>query len=100
MGKFTDLADLLEKAATALREADAKLISVPSTQETSVFKINFSVRVRKGLNRLNVTTVEQLCRLSALDFEDVKNFGPVALQEVRDKLKKYGLGLKGEAPLT
>ena len=56
----------------------------------------FSVRTRKALRRLNVQTVMDLTALSERDLLDVRNFGQVGLEEIRDALRAVKLDLRPE----
>jgi DNA-directed RNA polymerase subunit alpha len=56
--------------------------------------IDFSIRCRKCFQRLAVTTLGDLAAMSELDLMNSKNFGQTSLNEVKQKLKRYGLSLK------
>jgi DNA-directed RNA polymerase alpha subunit len=56
----------------------------------------FSVRTRRCLLRLNIETLGDLAQRSAADLLEAKNFGMSSLDEVREKLGKYSLRLRGE----
>jgi DNA-directed RNA polymerase subunit alpha len=58
--------------------------------------LNLSVRARKCMTRLGLTTVGELVRKSADDMLECKNFGVTSLTEVREKLQQVGLRLRGE----
>lgn len=58
--------------------------------------LNLSVRARKCMTRLGLTTVGELVRKSADDMLECKNFGVTSLTEVREKLMQAGLRLRGE----
>ena len=58
--------------------------------------LNLSVRARKCMTRLGLTTVGELVRKSADDMLECKNFGVTSLTEVREKLQQAGLRLRGE----
>jgi len=58
--------------------------------------LNLSVRARKCMTRLGLTTVGELVRKSADDMLECKNFGVTSLTEVREKLHQAGLRLRGE----
>lgn len=62
----------------------------------SVGELNLSVRARKCMNRLNINSLGDLCRHSADDLLEAKNFGMTSLNEVREKLRQYGLSLRGD----
>jgi DNA-directed RNA polymerase subunit alpha len=61
-----------------------------------VADLNLSVRARKCMNRLNITTVGDLMGRTADELLEAKNFGMTSLNEVRDKLSQMGLKLRGD----
>jgi DNA-directed RNA polymerase subunit alpha len=58
--------------------------------------LNLSVRARKCMVRLGMTTIGELVRKTGDDLLECKNFGVTSLNEVRDKLTQLGLKLRGE----
>lgn len=94
MSRYLALADLLEEAAKALREADNALKNISRKQGLPLSE--FNTRIRKSLYRLGITTLDQLCSTTAIELLETKNFGERCLQEVREKLNKHGLCLRGE----
>lgn len=61
-----------------------------------VSDLNLSVRARKCMNRLNLTTLGDLCQRTADELLEAKNFGQTSLTEVREKLRQYNLKLRGD----
>jgi DNA-directed RNA polymerase subunit alpha len=61
-----------------------------------VSDLNLSVRARKCMNRLNLTTLGDLCQRTADELLEAKNFGMTSLTEVREKLAQYNLKLRGD----
>ena len=61
---------------------------------TPVEQIEFSVRARKALESLRVTTLGQLVTKTEADLLACKNFGQTSLNEVRQRLSEYGLRLR------
>ncbi|TWT99190.1 DNA-directed RNA polymerase subunit alpha [Botrimarina colliarenosi] len=59
--------------------------------------LSLSVRARKCMVRLGLTTVGELVRRTPDDLLECKNFGVTSLNEVREKLTAQGLKLRGEA---
>ena len=55
-----------------------------------------SVRARKCMVRLGISTVGELLRRTGDELLECKNFGVTSLNEVRDKLTIHGLKLRGE----
>ncbi|MEM9351666.1 MAG: DNA-directed RNA polymerase subunit alpha C-terminal domain-containing protein [Planctomycetota bacterium] len=58
--------------------------------------LNLSVRARKCMVRLGLTTVGDLVRRTGDDLLECKNFGVTSLNEVREKLTVHNLKLRGD----
>ena len=58
--------------------------------------LNLSVRARKCMVRLGLTTVGELLRRTGDDLLECKNFGVTSLNEVREKLTEAELKLRGD----
>jgi DNA-directed RNA polymerase subunit alpha len=58
--------------------------------------LNLSVRARKCMVRLGLSTIGELLRKTGDDLLECKNFGVTSLNEVRDKLAQMGLKLRGD----
>lgn len=58
--------------------------------------LNLSVRARKCMNRLGMSSIGELMRKSGDDLLECKNFGVTSLNEIREKLTQAGLKLRGE----
>ena len=86
-------ADVLREIDCALRGA-TRVSSV--TLDTPVGDLEFSVRCRHVFSRFDIRTVGQLCDRSAAELMDYPNFGRTCLREVRERLGKLGLALRGE----
>ncbi|MBM4068498.1 MAG: tetratricopeptide repeat protein [Planctomycetes bacterium] len=72
-----------------------------SDQEQAVLNkpvadLNLSVRARKCMNRLGINTLGELIQRTADELLESKNFGMTSLNEVRDKLRQFGLSLRGD----
>jgi DNA-directed RNA polymerase subunit alpha len=61
-----------------------------------VSELNLSVRARKCMNRLGINSLGELVQRSADELLESKNFGMTSLNEVREKLRQYGLTLRGD----
>jgi DNA-directed RNA polymerase subunit alpha len=59
-----------------------------------VSELELSVRSRKCMQRMSVTTVGDLCDHSEEELLDCKNFGQTSLNEIKQKLANLGLKLK------
>ncbi|MBI1337988.1 MAG: tetratricopeptide repeat protein [Phycisphaera sp.] len=60
----------------------------------SVNDLNLSVRARKALALLGITSVGDLCMRTEAELMGVKNFGMTSLLEIKEKLADLGLGLR------
>ncbi|BBO34974.1 DNA-directed RNA polymerase subunit alpha C-terminal domain-containing protein [Lacipirellula parvula] len=58
--------------------------------------LNLSVRARKCMVRLGLTTIGELVRRTGDDLLECKNFGVTSLNEVREKLTANSLKLRGD----
>jgi DNA-directed RNA polymerase subunit alpha len=58
--------------------------------------LNLSVRARKCMIRLGVSTIAELMRRTGDELLECKNFGVTSLNEVREKLSAHGLKLRGD----
>jgi DNA-directed RNA polymerase subunit alpha len=58
--------------------------------------LNLSVRARKCMVRLGLSTIGELVRRTGDDLLECKNFGVTSLNEVREKLTIQGLKLRGD----
>src|SRR5581483_841053 len=61
-----------------------------------VSELNLSVRDRKCMNRLNITTLGELIQRTADELLEAKNFGMTSLNEVRERLQQHNLKLRGD----
>ncbi len=64
--------------------------------ELLVGDLDLSVRARKCLTRLGVSTIGELLSRSADELLSVRNFGVTSLNEIRDRLRDKGLKLRGD----
>ncbi len=58
--------------------------------------LNLSVRARKCMIRLGVSTIGELVRRTGDELLECKNFGVTSLNEVREKLTTHALKLRGD----
>ena len=58
--------------------------------------LNLSVRARKCMVRLGITTIGDVIRRTGDELLECKNFGVTSLNEVREKLTIQNLRLRGE----
>ena len=78
-----------ETAPDGLEIASAGAMNLPLSE------VNFSVRVRRCLERLGVVTLGDLAGLSEEKLLACKNFGQTSLEEAKRRLREQGLSLSG-----
>ena len=61
---------------------------------TPIAQVEFSIRVRKALEGLNVVTLGDLSNKTEADLLGCKNFGQTSLNEIVQRLTEHGLQLK------
>ena len=74
-----------------------ELASDPQQAEVyqkSVNELELSVRARKALALLSVSTIGDLCMKTEAELMGVKNFGMTSLLEIKEKLGEMGVGLR------
>ena len=64
--------------------------------ERPIADLNLSVRARKCMVRLGLTSLGELIRKTGDDLLECKNFGVTSLNEVREKLTQLNLKLRGD----
>lgn len=64
------------------------------TLDKSVAELNLSVRARKALTLLGVTTIGDLVMKTEAELMGVKNFGMTSLVEIRERLVEMGMNLR------
>ncbi len=67
-----------------------------AVHEMMVSDLELSVRARKCLSRLGITTVGELISRSADELLSVRNFGVTSLNEIREKLRERDMRLRGD----
>jgi DNA-directed RNA polymerase subunit alpha len=83
-----------EKPAFA-RATSAALENVsPEILGKSVADLELSVRSRKALQRLNINTLADLAARTEAELLGCKNFGQTSLNEIKQQLASFGLGLR------
>lgn len=81
-------------AAGELPPESAESAVDSSLYSRSVAELELSVRSRKCLQRLGVTTLGDLCSRSEAELLAIKNFGQTSLDEIKLQLKENGLSLR------
>src|SRR5262249_25287891 len=93
LGQSLEQGSQLERRFTStdnLTEQEQALLSKP------VAELNLSVRARKCMNRLGIVSLGDLIQRTADELLESKNFGMTSLNEVREKLRQFGLTLPGD----
>src|SRR3954447_793881 len=91
------LGQALEDPKGALRRpaaAGAAGNVAPEVLGKSVADLELSVRSRKALQRLNINTVAELSSRTEAELLGCKNFGQTSLNEIKQQLASFGLGLR------
>lgn len=60
----------------------------------SVAELELSVRSRKALQRLGITTLGELTQRSEAELMTIKNFGQTSLSEIKRQLEVHGMSLR------
>ena len=85
-----------ERQVAAIFEPESLSPDEQAMLVRSISELNLSVRARKCMIRLGISTIGDLLRRTGDDLLECKNFGVTSLNEVREKLALLGLRLRGE----
>lgn len=77
-----------------LRPSVPAAADIPPHLSRSVAEMELSVRSRKALQRLGVTTIAELAQRSEPELLAIKNFGQTSLVEIKRELDKFNLTLR------
>jgi DNA-directed RNA polymerase subunit alpha len=66
----------------------------PETLGKTVADLELSVRSRKALQRLNINTLGELASRTEAELLGCKNFGQTSLNEIKQQLASFGMGLR------
>ncbi len=66
----------------------------PEILHKSVSDLDLSVRSRKCLQRLNISTLGELASRTEAELLGTRNFGQTSLQEIKERLAEHGLSLR------
>jgi DNA-directed RNA polymerase subunit alpha len=66
----------------------------PEVMGKSVADLELSVRSRKALQRLNINSIAELASRTEAELLGCKNFGQTSLNEIKQQLATFGLGLR------
>lgn len=92
----------LGQFATKWREEEPQFQAVELSDDERLLMdrpisdLNLSVRARKCMVRLGLSTIGELVRRTGDDLLECKNFGVTSLNEVREKLTEANLKLRGD----
>jgi DNA-directed RNA polymerase subunit alpha len=92
----------LGQFATKWREEEPQYQAVElsdderALMDRPISDLNLSVRARKCMVRLGLSTIGELLRRTGDDLLECKNFGVTSLNEVREKLTQANLKLRGD----
>ena len=85
-----------ERHVTESFEPEALSPDEQAVLSRPISELNLSVRARKCMIRMGITTIGELLRRTGDDLLECKNFGVTSLNEVREKLTVQGLKLRGD----
>lgn len=86
--------ELLEKEIEESKESTSNREEVIDPNEIIIEHMGFSKLVRDRLLQKGIYTLEDLTNVTAKELLKIRHFGPARLQEVVDKMAKYGAALK------
>ena len=95
--KSLRLGQLREETAEAAPHSQRPSVGNEGVLATPISQIEFSVRARRALERLNVKTLGELASKTEPELLACRNFGQTSLNEVQQRLAEYGFRLR-EAP--
>ena len=90
---FTIFINFDEDAIGSDDELDEEEERVRAILLTPVEELELSVRSSNCLKNANIKTIGDLTRRTEDDIAKTRNFGKKSLQEIKEKLKEWGLGL-------
>jgi DNA-directed RNA polymerase subunit alpha len=70
----------------------------PQPPEARIEELDFSVRTYNCLKKENILTIADLVKKTEPELTAIRNFGAKSLNEVKEKLKQFGLALADAAP--
>ncbi len=73
---------------------ELKAIVPETTLNKPISALELSVRARKALQLLNISSIGELASRTEAELMGVKNFGATSLHEIRERLQQHGLSLR------
>lgn len=100
LGQLLEEQQMPRRPLAALRRTQQTALSTGQDPNETLLKkpvveLELSVRSRKCLQRLNVTSVGELIQKSEAELLSTKNFGATSLTEIKGRLAELGLSLRG-----
>jgi len=86
---------VVEEPEAGLVPATPSSTSSGDIRDMNVSELDLSVRSRAALATLGVTRVDDLCKTTETTLLSCKNFGQTSLDEIKSKLRTFGLELVG-----
>ena len=83
-----------DSKGAAKRPADESSDVNPELLQKTVADMELSVRSRKALQRLNINTIGELASRTEDELLGCKNFGQTSLNEIKQQLATFGMGLR------
>ena len=98
VGRRLELGQFADQVREEEPAYDPELLSADERAllDRPIADLNLSVRARKCMVRLGLSTIGELVRRTGDDLLECKNFGVTSLNEVREKLQISGLKLRGD----
>src|SRR3954468_10913345 len=94
-GKGLRLGQAADESKSPTRRPTATAGSAPpEILSKSVQDLELSVRSRKALQRLNINTLGELTMRTEDELLGCKNFGQTSLNEIKQQLSSFGMGLR------
>jgi len=87
-----------DKPFMAIEPAESSIVEEPAADQGLLSKpiddLQWSVRVKKALLKLNLRTIGELTRTTEAELLGCKNFGVTSLNEIKRVLANVGLSLR------
>lgn len=85
------------EGAVAVAPIEGAVAKNPQVRDIKIDDLDFSNRTYNCLKRQGIETLEELSGYTEEELMNIRNFGQKSLDEVKDKLKEYNLGLRSPA---
>jgi len=81
----------------ALHRDETAMVGNEGVLATGIADLELSVRCRRALERLGVSTLGEVASRTEAELLACKNFGQTSLNEIKQRLSEYGLSIRGES---